>query len=101
MSIFLASYATAARSIAHAIGKDNIVPRTNNELNISRAGDRLKPVQTDKDAIKRTISQLYAKETWLGLAAEMRLEFGLRAKESLLSNEVKNGRLYVRGTIRR
>ena len=94
----LASYATAARRIAEAIGKQNIVPRTNKEMEISRAGDRLKPVDADMDRIHNITELLYEKEEWLGLAAEMREQFGLRAKESLLSTEVSDGRLVVRGS---
>lgn len=94
----LASYATAARQIAEAIGKQNIVPRTNRELGVSRAGERLKPVRADVDAISTITSLLYEKEEWLGLASEMRIEFGLRAKESVLSFEVIDNNLVVRGT---
>lgn len=94
----LASYVTAARSIAQTIGKQNIVPRSNRELGISRAGDRLKPVKADTDKLNDITAQLYEKAEWLGLAAEMRKEFGLRAKESLLSTEVADGKLVVRGS---
>lgn len=39
----LTGYATAARMIAESIGKQNIVPRDNKDLGISRAGERLQP----------------------------------------------------------
>ncbi|WP_319582468.1 site-specific integrase [uncultured Pseudodesulfovibrio sp.] len=94
----LASYMSAARRIAEAIGKQNIVPRTNKELGISRAGDRLKPVTADMEAIHNLTAQLFEKAEWLGLAAEMRIEFGLRAKESLLSVDVCEEGLIVRGS---
>jgi len=94
----MASYATAARMIADTIGKQNIVPRTNKELGISRAGDRLKPVTADVNAIHDLTTQLYEKDEWLGLASEMRMLFGLRAKESLLSHEVNDGCLIVEGS---
>lgn len=95
----LASYATAARRIAAAIGKQNIVPRTNKELGISRAGERLKPVTPNHEQISEIKTALYEKAEWLGLAADMRDKFGLRAKESLLSHEVNiKGQLIVRGT---
>ncbi|MGE4421661.1 MAG: tyrosine-type recombinase/integrase [Pseudodesulfovibrio sp.] len=94
----LASYMSAARRIAEGIGKQNIVPRTNKELGISRAGDRLKPVTADMEAIHNLTAQLFEKAEWLGLAAEMRIEFGLRAKESLLSVEVCEEGLIVRGS---
>ncbi len=93
----LASYATAAREIACAIGKENIVPRHNKELGASRAGNRLKPVMANTTHIKDITEQLYQKAEWLGLAAEMRAEFGLRAQESLLSHEIENNRLVVKG----
>lgn len=94
----LASYATAARTIAHAIGKDNIVPRANNELGISRAGERLRPIKANSELIIDITTQLYARAEWLGLAADLRTQFGLRAKESLLSHEIKNDHLVVRGS---
>lgn len=94
----LASYATAARRIAETIGKQNIVPRSNRELGISRAGDRLKPVKADMDKIHDITTQLHDKAEWLGLAAEMREAFGLRVKESLLSTQVNDGMLIVRGS---
>ena len=94
----MASYATAARSIAEAIDKRNIVPRSNKELGISRAGHRLKPVMADMEAIHNITEQLHKKEEWLGLASEMRTAFGLRAKESLLSHKVENGSLAVEGS---
>lgn len=93
----LASYGTAARRIAEAIGKQNIVPKTNKEIGISRADDRLKPVTAEMDQIRNITTLLYNKEEWLGLAAEMREHFGLRAKESLLSHEVKGNAIVVRG----
>ncbi|GKT29461.1 hypothetical protein ADUPG1_001195, partial [Aduncisulcus paluster] len=40
---------------------------------------------------------LYEEGRWLGLAHDMRENFGLRAKESLLSNEIKGNRLIVKG----
>lgn len=94
----LASYATAARSLASALGKQNIVPRTNRELGISRAGCRLKPIQADMNKSHAITKRLHNKEEWLGLAAEMREQFGLRAKESILSHEVKDGELIVQGS---
>ncbi len=93
----IASYATAARQIASAIGKQNIVPKTNAELGISRAGERLKPVAADTAKIVEITQALHQKGEWLGLAAELRSQFGLRAKESLMSNEVREGCLVIRG----
>lgn len=96
-STTLASYATAARRISEAIDKRNIVPRTNREMGISRAGERLKPVNADMTTIHSITNMLYEHAEWLGLAAEMRAQFGLRAKESLLSYETVQGKLIVRG----
>lgn len=93
----LASYATAARRVAEAIGKNNIVPRTNKGLGISRSGDRLKPVDANSLQISALTDALHKEAQWLGLASEMRSCFGLRLKESLLSREVKDGCLVVRG----
>ncbi len=94
----LASYATAARTIAHTIGKDNIVPRANSDLGITRAGERLRPISADTKMLGDITELLYARAEWLGLAADMRRQFGLRAKESLLTHETRDGRLVVRGT---
>ena len=98
----LSAYATAARIIARMIGKENIVPRTNSELGASRAGERLKPTETDLQQQLLIQNRLYEKAQWLGLAHELRLLFGLRTKESLLSNQTveRNGKQYllVRGT---
>jgi site-specific recombinase XerD len=93
----MASYATAARKIAQTIGKQNIVPRSNRDLEISRRGDRLKPVSANLLNISALTRQLHQEATWLGLASEMRSAFGLRAKESLLSHQVEDGALVVRG----
>jgi integrase len=66
-------------------------------MGISRAGSRLKPVEADMERVHEITAQLYEKGEWLGLAAELREQFGLRAKESLLSTEVRDDRLVVRG----
>lgn len=94
----LASYATAARKIAQTIDKKNIFPRTNKEMGISRAGERLKPVYVDAEKMQEITKSLYKEGRWLGLASEMRQAFGLRSKESLLSNEISDqGELIVKG----
>ena len=81
----LSGYATAARSIAFAIGKQNIVPRTNQELGFSRAGERFRPIHADSQGLEEVRRRLYARSEWQGLANDLRMQFGLRAKESLLS----------------
>lgn len=92
----MAKYATAMRTIASAIGKENIVPRTNADLGISRA-DRYQPKQGDLEAMQGVRQALYAKNEWQGLAYDMQRAFGLREKESLLSHRVvvREGREYL------
>lgn len=83
----LSSYATAARMIANHIGKPDIVP-SNKELGALRSiQERYKPIDPDLAKIEKIRKALYERETWLGLAHDMRAAFGLRAKESLLSVE--------------
>jgi len=84
-SATLSGYATMARSLASAIGKQNIVPRTNIELGFSGAGSRYKPQIANMSGQDTVKAELYARDRYLGLAHEMRNAFGLRAKESLLS----------------
>ncbi len=93
----MAAYATAARTIAEAINKKNIVPRTNAELGFSRKDERYCPVDANLTALQEVRSKLYALNEWQGLAHDMRMHFGLRAKESLLSTEmiIENEQLYL------
>ncbi len=97
----LANYATVMREIAKAIGKQNIVPKTNAELGISRA-DRYNPKEGDRRKMAEVREKLFQKGEWHGLADQMREAFGLREKESLLSHLVviKEGKphLDVKGT---
>jgi hypothetical protein len=69
--------------IAAEIGKDNIVARDNAAYGISRAGTRLQPIEANRAAMADIQAQLYTRAEWLGLAAEMRAQFGLRAGESI------------------
>ena len=85
----ICSYITAARTVARAIGKPNIVPRTNEELGISRKAERYQPIDADMNYISQIREWLYTKSTWQGLAHDLRQAFGLRAKESLLSCQTK------------
>ena len=78
-----ASYMSTLRQIANDINKQNIVARTNKEYDISRAGTRLQPIVADKDALESIKDQLYQRGEWLGLAAELREQFGLRSGESI------------------
>ena len=63
----LCSYATAARTIAQAIGKQNILPRTNQELGFSRAGERFRPIHADIQGLEEVRRRLYARSEWQGL----------------------------------
>lgn len=93
----LEAYATSWRMIAEAVGKNNMVPRENEELGFSRnADERYAPKFADQDRINELRESLVEragkteelKDTMLVLAHDMRQEFGLRAKESLMSKEV-------------
>ncbi|QSV45424.1 tyrosine-type recombinase/integrase [Geobacter benzoatilyticus] len=92
----MANYATAMRRIAHAIGKDNIVPSSNAELGINRS-DRYQPKHGDNIKMEEVREALYGKNEWQGLAIDMQRVFGLRVKESLLSQGVvvHNGREFL------
>lgn len=100
----LQSYVTAARELSRAIGKQNLLPRENASLGISRPNDdRNRPVQAaSPEQIAELRERLAARGEWLALAHDLRQAFGLRAKESLLSVSVirhPDGResLQVRG----
>lgn len=80
----MANYATAMRTIAAAIGKENIVPLANKELGISRE-DRYQPKYGDTEKMNEVREALYRKSEWQGLAFDLQREFGLREKESLQS----------------
>ncbi|NCD17935.1 MAG: hypothetical protein EOL91_11640 [Actinobacteria bacterium] len=94
----LSGYATAARVIAESIGKQNIFPRDNKDMGISRAGERLQPQECNLEKQQEIRENLYDKAQFLGLAHDMRKEFGLRVKESLLSNKLSvhaDGKKYL------
>ncbi|NCC60287.1 MAG: hypothetical protein EOM12_04965 [Verrucomicrobiae bacterium] len=94
----LSGYATAARMIAESIGKQNIFPRDNKDMGISRAGERLQPQECNIEKQQDIRGNLYDRAQFLGLAHDMRKEFGLRAKESLLSNKISvhaDGKQYL------
>lgn len=92
----LSADATAWRQIAHAVGKDNIVPRDNKSLDIRReAPDRYRPVMANNDKlqeIRLAITQKAAtgdpKFAMLAAAEAVRETFGLRAQESLMSAKI-------------
>ena len=76
------NHATAMRFLAEAIGKRNICPRTNEELDIVRHG-RYAPKTADMEQQDTLREKLYAKDERLGIAHDLRESFGLRAEESL------------------
>ena len=84
----LSGDATAFRMIARAIGKKNIVPRTNRELGFSGRGMRFRPIEANMAFIQSVRKELYNRAEWLGLAQNLRQNFGPRVKESLLSVDV-------------
>jgi site-specific recombinase XerD len=86
----LESYASAGRELARAIGKANLLPRDNASLGISRPNsDRCRPVApAEPERMAEIRALLAARGEWLALAHDLRSQFGLRAKESLLSVEV-------------
>lgn len=85
----LANYASTMREIAERIGKENIVPRTNEGLGFTRTQtDRYQPMNADKQGIQAVQERLFDRAEWKGHAYQMQREFGLRLKESILSGKV-------------
>lgn len=89
----MANRLAALRELAAAIGKANIVCRTNAEYGINRI--RQSPVSADRESIDGIKAQLAARAQdgdrialMAHAAAALRDAFGLRAKESLLSTRV-------------
>jgi len=96
-------YATAFRQIAHSIGKDNIVPRSNKDLGGRAAGERFLPKVGDSvklDVVRSKLVEMSVKnpdKRYLVAAHDMRQAFGLRASESLASCRIiqRDGRQYL------
>lgn len=85
------NHATAMRFLAAAIGKQNIVPRTNAELGITRH-NRYSPKIADMTRHHGIREKLYCKDERLGVAHDLRQSFGLRAQESITGRIVnRNG----------
>ncbi|WP_168206022.1 phage integrase N-terminal domain-containing protein [Geobacter sp. FeAm09] len=98
----IANRLTALRTIAKAIGKVNIVERTNAAYSIKRT--RMNPIQANTELIGKIRSELAEKAVagdriakMCHAAAELRDAFGLRAKESLKTFKVveREGKLYL------
>ncbi len=87
-STTIAGYATAARMVAEGIGKANIVPRDNAALGGSRAGERLNPKDVNSEGLQATRDAVAKENLWLGLAADMARDFGLRMEGSISRYEV-------------
>lgn len=94
----LQNHATAMRTLAQAIGKQNIMPRTNRELGIVRTG-RYNPKTTDPARQEQLRDALYQKHPALGVAHDLRTAFGLRAQESITARVVnRSGEELIRVT---
>ena len=78
----IAGYATVARDIAEAIGKENIV-RSNEELGASRQGTRLNPKIADQEKMSQIQEFLNRKDDWLGAAWQLQQALGLRLAEGI------------------
>jgi site-specific recombinase XerD len=90
------NHATAIRFIAAAIGKKNIVPRTNRELGIIRTG-RYSPKTANIEKHNQIRELLFQKDVRLGVAHDLREAFGLRAQESITARiAVRNGEEFIR-----
>ena len=99
------NHATAWRTIAGAVGKPNIVPRSNTELGIERSSaDRYRPATANTERLDEIRAQLAdradgsVKDKALLAAHDLRESFGLRAKESLMSTKTveRDGKLYLK-----
>lgn len=98
----MAGKMTAVRELAEAIGKRNIVERHNKDYGIERT--RINPQAVNQDRLSEVRQAISARADQGDKIAQMvraadslREEFGLRAKESLMSSkvEVKAGKLHL------
>lgn len=98
----MADKMTAVRVIAAAIGKQNIVQRTNAAYGIERV--RVNPQEVNSDRLVEVRQAISARADQGDKVAQMvraadslRVAFGLRAKESLMSSkvEVKDGKVFL------
>ena len=98
----IANHLSAIRNLAHAIGKANIVARENAAYGIDR--HRMNPVAQNSAKvaeIRAVLEDRALQGDRIGMmmhaAADLRDNFGLRAKESLMSCKVLDGKLHVEG----
>ena len=98
----IANKMTAVREIVASIGKKNIVARENVAYGIERV--RINPQSVDQAKLEEIRAVLQSRADRGELAAKMmiaadslRTNFGLRAKESLMSKDIieKNGIMYL------
>lgn len=98
----MADKMTAVRVIAAAIGKQNIVERHNADYGIQR--DRINPQAVNHERLVEVRQAIAARADQGDKIARMvraadglRVAFGLRAKESLMSSkvEIRNGKQYL------
>ena len=99
----IANHLTAVRRLAHAIGKANIVARDNKAFTENRVRMNPKLQNNEKVAEIRATLQERAENgdriaMMMSAAAALRDTFGLRAKESLMTSKVIDGRLKIEGT---
>ena len=87
----------AIRDLAEAINKPNIVARTNTEYEVNRQV-RSKPLSENLTKVSEIRSVLEDRSSkgdrvamMCNTAAQLRAEFGLRAKESLMSSRIAHG----------
>ncbi|WP_243374406.1 integrase domain-containing protein [Geotalea sp. SG265] len=97
----ICNHLSAIRMLAAAIGKANIVPKTNGEFGVARL--RMRPVIANYEKVQEIRAEVAAMAgkgdrvaMMMHAAAELREAFGLRAKESLLSRVGSmDGKLYL------
>lgn len=99
----IANHLSAVRTLAHAIGKANIVARENNAYISSRS--RMNPVIQNNEKVLEIRATLQNRAEngdrtaiMMQAAAALRDTFGLRAEESLMSCKVHENRLIIEGT---
>lgn len=98
----ICNHLTSVRSLAAAVGKANIVARENKAYGLAQT--RMNPkienhqaVQHIKDALMERAEGGDRVAMMMHAAAELREQFGLRAKESLMTSRVVGGKLRVEG----
>ncbi|AJE03597.1 integrase domain-containing protein [Geobacter pickeringii] len=95
---------SAVREVAKAVGKANIVARDNSAYGVSRQGCRYNPQQANGAKLAEIRATLHTQAEggdrvalMMRAADALRQQFGLRAKESLLTSKTigRDGRTYL------